>query len=166
MNPSRDKTVFWCLLAVQAAGGNIILWKGIPVYRRLLTPGPQGADFGTFALALGAVFFMQVGYWLAFRIQQRLRFQKNVLLGHMLLCLGELSFFFANALAAVILFERLEEVVLVPWKLVVLAAILFAVFCYKHQLETLGERMIEGEPDSVDQANAPSKGTSDAPRPS
>ena len=166
MNPSRSRIRFWCLLAVQAAGAMTILWKGVPVYRGLLSPGPHGADFGTIALALGAIFFMQLGYWIAFRLQQRLHFHKNVLVGHMLLCLGELSFIFVSALATVVLFERLEEVVVVPWKPLVLAAILFGVFCYKHQLETLGERMIKGEPSPADQADAPSKGSADAPRPS
>ena len=112
MNPSRDKIVFWSLVAVQAAGAITILWNGIPVYRQLLAPGPQSAELGTFALAIAAVLLMQAAYWLAFRIQPRLRFQKHVLLGHVVLCFGELSFFFANALATVIVFERLEEVLL------------------------------------------------------
>jgi hypothetical protein len=60
-----------------------------------------------------------------------------------LLWLGELCFFFPSALAAVILFDRPEKVRLVPWKLCVLAAMLFALPCYKHQLETLGETMLE-----------------------
>ena len=37
MNSSRNKILFWCLIAVEAAGSQVILWNGLPIYRRLLS---------------------------------------------------------------------------------------------------------------------------------
>jgi hypothetical protein len=108
MNSSRDRLTFWCCIAAEAAGSQIILWKGIPVY------------------------------W-------RLQFRRNVLLGHVLFCIGEMSLFFVNALAVVVLLDRFVELQFVLWKVIVLLAILFAICCYKHQLATVGELMIESE---------------------
>ena len=62
--------------------------------------------------------------------------------GHLFEWLGEISYFFPHALAAVVIFDRLGELEFVPGKLLILAAILFAVFCYKRQLESLGEQLI------------------------
>ena len=145
MNRTRDRVLFWCFLAAEGVGSQIILWKGIPIYRRLLSDGAQGAGTSDFVWAVVAVLLMQVGHWLAFRLRPRLQFRRNVVLGHVLNYIGELSLFFANALAVVILFDRMGELHLTVWKVIILMAILFAVCCYKHQLETLGDLMIESE---------------------
>jgi uncharacterized membrane protein YwaF len=92
-----------------------------------------------------AVLLMQVGHWLAFRLKPRLQFRRNVLLGHVLVFIAELSLFFANALAVVILFDRMGELEFALWKVIILLAILFAICCYKHQLAALGDLMIESE---------------------
>ena len=163
MNQSRNNLLFWWLLAAQAAGSQVILWAGIPVYQRLLSHGKEVVFSEELALAFVAVVVMQLAYWLDRRLQPRLRFRRNVLLGHVLLCIGELSFFFPGALAAVIVFDRFGELEFVPWKLLMLAVILFAMFCYKHQLETLGEAMIAAE-DATEQTISFSKETVNAPR--
>ena len=69
-------------------------------------------------------------------------------LGHALLFIGELSLFFINALAVVILFDRSAELEFVLWKVLLLVAILFAICTYKYQLSELGGRIIEGEVDT------------------
>ena len=148
-NRSRDAVAFWALTALQAAASQTILWQGVPIYRNLLLPRAQGAGVGEMVLAVVAVLAMQIAYWLAFPIRERLRFRRHVVLGHVLVCLGELTVFFATALATVILFERLEELEFAPGKALVLAGILFASFCYKHQLKTVGEAMIDAEPTKV-----------------
>ena len=75
MNSSRDKILFWCLLAAEAAGSQAILWNGIPIYRRLLSPGTEGAGSKDFVLATIAVIVMQVAHWVAFRLRPQLRFR-------------------------------------------------------------------------------------------
>ena len=145
MKNLRDRVLFWCFLAVEAAGSQAILWRGIPIYRRLLLPGTQGAATTDFAVAFGAVIAMQIGHWGAFRLQPRLRFRRNIVLGHIVVSIAELSLFFINALAVVVVFDRMGELQFVFWKLLILAAIIFAVCCYKYQLGTLAEAMIQGE---------------------
>ena len=149
MNRTRDRILFWCLLTAEAVGSQSILWRGIPIYRRLLSTSTQGGGTKDFVLAVVAVLLMQVGHWLAFRLKPRLQFRRNVLLGHALVFISELSLFFANALAVVILFDRMGELHLTVWKVIILVAILFAICCYKHQLAAVGDLMIESEFDTV-----------------
>ena len=146
MKPSRDKIIFWWLIATEAAGSQAILWNGIPIYRRLLSPGTAGAGSTDFVLATIAVIVMQVAHWSAFRLRRKLQFQRNVFLGHVLVFIGELSLFFINALAVVILFDRGAELEFVLWKVLLLVAVLFAICTYKYQLGKLGESIIEGQP--------------------
>ena len=126
-------------------GSQIILWKGVPIYRRLLSDGAQGGGTADFVWAVVAVLLMQVGHWLAFRLKPRLQFRRNVLLGHVLVLIAELSLFFANALAVVILFDRMGELHTTVWKAILLMAILFAICCYKHQLTSVGDLLIDSE---------------------
>ena len=71
------------------------------------------------------------------------------MLGHALMFIGELSLFFINALAVVILFDRSAELEFVLWKVLLLVAILFAICTYKYQLSELGGSIIEGEPEGA-----------------
>lgn len=93
---------------------------------------------------------MQLGFWLAFQIQPHLRFRRMVLLGQVFLFVGEASFFFVSALATVVFFERWSEVQFSLWRLILFVAILFAVFCYKTQLEFLGHAMRKPKSQSTD----------------
>jgi hypothetical protein len=92
------------------------------------------------------VIVMQVAHWVAFRLQPQLRFRRNVFLGHVLLFIGEISMFFISALAVVVLFDRGADLDFVLWKVLILVAILFAIFSYKNQLSKLGDSSIEGQP--------------------
>lgn len=142
---SRDTLLFAALVVVQVVASQFILWTGLPVYRRLMTDSVEAAGTRELLLAIAAATTMQIAYWFAFRLQQRLVFRRHLVLGHGLLCLGEGSFFFASALAAVVLFERSAQPQFVAWKVLVLVAILFAAFCLKHQLETLGRQMVDAD---------------------
>jgi hypothetical protein len=145
---SRDRRLFYLCLAMEVAGSLVILWHGVPIYQRLVAGGPGGAASADFLAAWLAIAAMQGGHWVGFRLLPRLRIRRHVLFGHVLVCIGELSLFFSNALATVVLFERIHELDLTWWKMITLAAILFAVCCYKHQIATLGERMIDAPSDA------------------
>ena len=149
MNSSRDKVRFWCLIAAEAAGSQVILWNGLPIYRQLLSQEPEGASSRAFVSATIVVIIMQAAHWAAFRLWPRLRFRRNVVLGHVLVFIGELSLFFINALAVVVLIDRGAELDFVPWKVLVLVALLFAICTYKYQLSSVGESIIEGQPDAA-----------------
>ena len=62
-----------------------------------------------------------------FRIRPRVRFRRNVIFGHVLVWIGELSLFFPSALAALIVFDHFGEKEVFLWRLVGLPAVLFAV---------------------------------------
>jgi hypothetical protein len=143
-------TLFWSAIAAQVAGSQIILWHALPIYQRLITRGKGGSGPRDFALASAGVAIMQLGFWLAFRIQRHLRFRRMVLIGQVFLFVGEASFVFVSALATVVFFERWSEVEFSLWRLIVFVAILFAVFCYKTQLESLGNAMREPQSQSTD----------------
>jgi hypothetical protein len=145
MNATRYKILFWCLLAAEAAGSQVILWNGIPIYRRL-SAGTEGAGSTNFLWAAIVVIVMQVAHWIAFRLRPRLQFRRNVFLGYVLVFIGDLSMFFISALAVVILIDRAAELEFVLWKVLILVALLFAVFTYKYQLSKLGDSIIEGQP--------------------
>ena len=148
MNVARDRTLFWCLVAGQAAGSQFLIWALAPLYHGIRTGAIQGASGMHFALALAAVAVMQVCHWPALRLRRNVQIRRHVVLGHVLVWIGELSLFFCAALATLIVFDRFGEVEWLWWKALALAAMLFAVTSYKYQLMSLGERMIEAEPDA------------------
>ncbi|HEY2252174.1 MAG TPA: hypothetical protein VGH74_13970, partial [Planctomycetaceae bacterium] len=88
----------------------------------------------------------QTAYWLARRLETRLQLRRHVLFGHLLLCVGELSFLFPTTVAVVALFDDSIDWKLDWWRLLILAAALFAMFCYKLQLQALGETLMKAEP--------------------
>jgi hypothetical protein len=155
MDASRSKRAFWALLAAQVAGAQVILWRGVPVYRRLIRSEAADASADDLALAVAAVIVMQAGYWLARRLQPGLRFRGNVLVSHLLLWFGELSFFFPHALAALVLFERPVGEHFVLWKLPILAGILFSITCYKNQLLWLSDALCVQRPAAADTPPTP-----------
>ena len=145
MKPPGDDTLFWLLLTVQFAGTQMILWGGLPIYHRLLTPGGHGASATEIAIAVAAVMVMQAAHWPAERLRRTLRFQRNVIFGHILNWLGELSIFFTAALCTIIVFNRIGEGPLALWRLFGLAAVTFAVSAYKYQIMSVGGALIEGD---------------------
>ena len=86
---------------------------------------------------------MQACHWPSIGLRRRIDFRRNVVLGHVLIWIGELSLFFSAALATLIVFDRYGEVEWLWWKVLIMAAILFAVTSYKYQLMSIGEAMIE-----------------------
>jgi len=148
-----NRTLFWLLIGLQAAGSQVILWFGLPLYHRLLAGGRGSATDLQLGMATLAVVMMQSGHWISMRLQPRLRFPRRVILGHVLFCVGELSLFFINALAVVVAFDRFNEVQFNVWKFALLAGILFSVCSYKYQVGSLGEQLIKGESDNGETAH-------------
>jgi hypothetical protein len=145
-----SRVLFWFAVAAQVTGSQVILWHVLPIYQRLIERGKGGGRTKDFAIGLAGVALMQLGFWVALQIQPRLRFRRTVLLGQVFLFVGEASFVFVSALATVVFFERWSEVEFSLWRLIVFVAILFAVFCYKTQLESLGYAMRESQSPATD----------------
>ena len=146
MSPTRMK-LFWSAVAIQVAGAQIYLWDVLPNYQRLTSGAGHVGSPADYALGLTGIVLMQSGYWSARRFEPLTGFRRRTVIGHLMLCFGEVSFFFINSLAAIILFDHWKKTEFSPWKLLVLAASIFAFFCYKYQLVKIGDAMLtEREP--------------------
>jgi hypothetical protein len=96
-----------------------------------------------FVVALVGLVIMQSAYWYACRLQPEIRFRYRVVLGHVLLCVSEVSFFFVSALATVAAFDHWKRSQFVLWKAILLVSAVFAFFCYKRQLSSVGDALLE-----------------------
>jgi len=94
-----------------------------------------------FAVAVVGLVIMQSAYWYARRLQPQIRFRHRVVLGHLLLCLSEVSFFFVSALATVAAFDHWKRGQFVLWKAMLVISAVFAFFCYKRQLASVGDAL-------------------------
>jgi hypothetical protein len=75
------------------------------------------------------------------------------------LCVSEVSFFFASALATVAAFDHWKRSQFVPWKLMLLASAIFAFFCYKRQLASVGDALLEIQPEPPEKTTIEPKET-------
>jgi hypothetical protein len=87
---------------------------------------------------------MQVSYWYRL-LHVPIPFRRsNVILNHVFLFLGRLSFIFGSALFSVVVFRHLPEmgrdadILLMSVRGVILVSSLFALFCTSLELERLG----------------------------
>ena len=146
-NVRRGATILYLLLlAVQIIGAMFLIATVLPDFRQLaLYPGEQlpylrGDDFALIV----ALVIMQVAYW--YRLQRvPIPFQgSNIILSHILLFLGRLSFIFGGALFAVVFFRHFPELGpsadawLMARRGLLLVGMLFALFCFALELERFG----------------------------
>ena len=140
------RTVYMLLLAVQIVGAMFLIATILPDFRQLARyPGEQlpylrGDDF---ALIIVLV-IMQAAYWVRLQYVPIPFKGSSVLLNHLLLFLGRLSFIFGGALFAVVFFRHLPELgpsadpLLMARRGLLLAGMLFVLFCFALELERLG----------------------------
>ena len=146
MNGSATKALFWWAIVAQVAGAQLFFWDTLPDYRELTAGALVVGTPKDFAFAVFGLVVMQSAYWYARRLQPKIRFARRVVLGHVLLCVSEVSFFFVSALATVAMFDHWRRSQFVFWKLMLLASALFAFFCYKRQLASVGDALLEVQP--------------------
>jgi hypothetical protein len=159
MNGPPTKALFWCAIVAQVAAAQLFFWDALPDYR-VLTAGE--VVVGTprdFAVAVFGLVVMQSAYWYGRRLQPQIRFRHRVVLGHVLLCVSEVSFFFVSALATVAMFDHWRRSQFVLWKLMLLVSALFAFFCYKRQLASVGEALLETHASDCGKATVELQGT-------
>jgi hypothetical protein len=116
----------------------VFFWDALPDYRELTEGAVVVGTPKDFAFAVFGLVVMQSAYWYARHLQPQIQFHHRVVLGHVLLCVSEVSFFFVSALATVAMFDHWKRSQFVFWKLMLLASALFAFFCYKRSSQVLG----------------------------
>jgi len=146
MNGSAGKRLFWWAIIAQVVGAQVFFWDALPDYRELTQGEVVVGTPMDFAFAVFGLVVMQSAYWYARRLQPQVRFGRRVLLGHVLLCISEVSFFFVSALATVAMFDHWRRSQFVFWKLMLLVSAIFAFFCYKRQLASVGDALLETQP--------------------
>ena len=143
MNGPASKRLFWCAIIAQVVGAQVFFWDALPDYRELTAGEVVVGTPEDFAFAMSGLVVMQSAYWYARRLQPQIQFRYRVVLGHVLFCVSEVSFFFVSALATVAMFDHWRQSQFVFWKLMLLVSALFAFFCYKRQLASVGDALLE-----------------------
>jgi hypothetical protein len=159
MNGSSTKALFWCAIIAQVVGAQVFFWDALPDYRELTAGEVVVGTPKDFAVAMFGLVIMQSAYWYARGLQPQVQFRRRVVLGHVLLCISEVSFFFVSALATVAMFDHWRRSQFVLWKLMLLACAIFAFFCYKRQLASVGDALLEAQPDHAGKATIEPQGT-------
>jgi hypothetical protein len=136
--------LYWGALATEIAGAIVILWQGVPIYRRFLTGITDQKAGGEVILSVVlAAVAIQVSYWWATTIFPSVKVRRSVILGHLAMFLARLNFVFAGAMLCVVMYVRSSEIEFSLWRFVVLIVALFSIFCCTLELERLGRRLNE-----------------------
>jgi hypothetical protein len=143
----RKPATYLLLLAIQISGAITFVWQQLPEFRQVaVNPGEQlPHDAVADLLTVGVLAVMQISFW------YRLLFipipfqHRNMILNHVFLFLGRLSFIFGSALFSVVVFRHLPElgretdILLAIRRGLILVGCLFALFCASLEVERLGQ---------------------------
>ncbi len=147
-NSERPQTIIYLfLLAVQICGVIVLVWQGLPAFRQvLLNPGEQPSNQTYPELAMLAVSIgMQISYWYRLLYVPIPFPRSNIVLSHLFLFLGRLSFIFGSALFSVVVFRHLPELgretdaLVMARRGMIFVGSLFALFCSSLEVERLGQ---------------------------
>jgi hypothetical protein len=129
-------------VAVQTVGFGIVMANSAPIYRQM------AGDFskhqpqpGILWWAVAAVILIQTAYWLRVRLQPALPRGGNVVLAHLVLFIGRLSFILGSSTFTVMFLVRFAELSLPPQRVLMVLALLFSMFCFTLELEQLGRAL-------------------------
>src|SRR6266436_511227 len=144
----RPKTsMYLFLLAVQISGAIIFVWQELPEFRQIaVNPGEQ-LPYDKFSdlTTVGILFVMQLAFWYRLRHIPIPFRRPNMVLNHVFLFLGRLSFIFGSALFSIVVFRHLPEldrdvdILLAVRRGLLLVGCLFALFCTSLEVERLGQ---------------------------
>jgi len=147
LSPGKDRTarLYPVLLASEVAGAVTILWHGVPIYRSLLEKTfVEHVDASVVGWAIAGVALIQAPYWLStFKVFPSLAIARHIFAGHALAFLSRLNFVFVSGLFASLVYARGPEIEFVAWRAVMLAAVLFSMFCFSLELERLAKLCLE-----------------------
>jgi hypothetical protein len=139
--------IYLLLLAIQIAGALFFVWQELPEFKQvLINPGEQlPKDAGSDVMILGVFVVMQIAFWIRL-LYIPIPFRRpNLLLNHVFLFLGRLSFIFGSALFSVVVFRHLPElgretdIALAARRGCLFVGCLFALFCTSLEVERLGQ---------------------------
>jgi len=143
----RKTSLYLLLLALQILGAVVFIWQTMPEFRQVaINPGEQlPRDGWSDLLSFSLLCVMQIAFWCRV-LYVPIPFRRpNLVLNHVFLFLGKLSFIFGSALFGVAVFRHLPEldrnvdILLIAKRAVIFAGCLFALFCASLEVERLGQ---------------------------
>jgi hypothetical protein len=135
---------YWILFLGQTIGDATILAHLIPLYRQFITSGlAERTPTSILVFATLGVILTQVCYWLGQLWFATLSLGHHRLLGHVILFLSRLNFIFAAAVFSAVYLVRFNQVDISFGGFVILATVLFSIFCYTLELERIGRALVE-----------------------
>ena len=142
-NPAR---FYPLLLAIEVAGAVTILWHGVPIYRSLLEKTfVEHVDGPVVGWAIAGIVLIQAPYWFStFKVFRFLAVPRHIFAGHAIAFLSRLNFVFVSGLFASLVYARGPEIEFVTWRAIMLAAVLFSMFCFSLELERMAKLFLEG----------------------
>jgi hypothetical protein len=146
-NQHSKAAIYLFVLAIQIFGAIDFVWRQLPEFRQVaVNPGEQLTyDSYSDLVTVGILAIMQIAFWYR-QLYVPIPFQRsNMVLNHLFLFLGRLSFIFGSALFSVVVFRHLPElgpetdILLAVKRGVILVGCLFALFCTSLEVERLGQ---------------------------
>ena len=147
-NDERQKAVAYLfVLAIQILGAITFVWQQLPEFRQIaVNPGEQlPYDVVSDVTTVVVLAVMQISFWCRL-LYIPIPFRRpNMILNHVFLFLGRLSFIFGSALFSIVVFRHLPElgretdILLSARRGVILVGCLFALFCTSLEVERLGQ---------------------------
>jgi hypothetical protein len=146
-NQHPKAAIYLFVLAIQIFGAIDFVWRQLPEFRQVaVNPGEQLTyDSYSDLVTVGILAIMQIAFWYR-QLYVPIPFQRsNMVLNHLFLFLGRLSFIFGSALFSVVVFRHLPElgpetdILLAVKRGVILVGCLFALFCTSLEVERLGQ---------------------------
>jgi hypothetical protein len=148
----RKTGIYLLLLALQILGTITFIWQALPEFRHVaINPGQQLPRDGLSDLISVVILcVMQISFWCRVLFVPIPFRHPHVVLNHVLLFLGRLSFIFGSALFGIAVFRHLPELdrnidlFLTVKRGVILVGCLFALFCASLEVERLGQAFEPG----------------------
>jgi hypothetical protein len=148
MSNERPKAkLYLVLFAVQVLGALTFVWQELPEFRQVAVDSGKQLPYNASSdlMTVGILLVMQIAFWYR-QLHVPIPFRRpNVILNHVLLFLGRLSFIFGSALFSVVVFRHLPELgretdlLLLVGRGTILVGCLFALFCSSLEVERLGQ---------------------------
>ena len=131
---------YYLLFAGQTLGICVVLYLGLPFYRQLLiNPTDYPGSGVSVPLAALAIVTIQVCHWCNRRAAARIHGMDLPFMRHLLLFFARLNFGFTGSMFALDFYQRIHEVRFFPLGIAGILAVLFSVYCYSVELESLAD---------------------------
>ena len=147
MKTNARKPLPICSCSIRISRAILFVWQQLPEFRQIaVNPGEQlPYDVVSDVTTVVVLAVMQISFWCRL-LYIPIPFRRpNMILNHVFLFLGRLSFIFGSALFSIVVFRHLPElgretdILLSARRGVILVGCLFALFCTSLEVERLGQ---------------------------